>query len=56
VFTLLIGQAVFVDWDIQHGLMTVHQWSARSGLRPVNRADRERIDGSGQVEIIRPSW
>jgi hypothetical protein len=31
VFTLHIGQAAFVDWDIGHGLMTVHRWTPGSG-------------------------
>jgi hypothetical protein len=31
VFTLRIGQAAFVDWDIKRGLMTVHRWSRASG-------------------------
>jgi hypothetical protein len=30
VFTLHIGQATFVDWDINHSLMTVHRWSPRN--------------------------
>jgi hypothetical protein len=37
VFTLRIGQAVFVDWDIQHGLMTVHRWSPPSGYTVTSR-------------------
>jgi hypothetical protein len=32
VFSLRIGQAVFIDWDTGDGLMTVHQWSPRSFL------------------------
>ena len=31
VFTLHISQAVFIDWDIEHGLMTTHRWSPASG-------------------------
>lgn len=31
VFTLHIGQAVFVDWDINGGTMTIHRWSPPSG-------------------------
>jgi len=31
VFTLHIGQAVFADWDITHGQMTIHRWSSRTG-------------------------
>ena len=37
VFTLHIGQAVFLDWDIQHGHMTVHRWSPRSGYSMAGR-------------------
>ena len=33
VFRLRIGQAVFVAWDIDSGIMTVHQWSPRDGYR-----------------------
>ena len=31
VFVLHIGQAVFIDWDIKRGLMTVHRWSPPTG-------------------------
>jgi len=31
VYSLRIGQALFVGWDIEHGLMTVHRWSPRNG-------------------------
>jgi len=37
VFTLHIGQAVFVGWDLSHGLMTVHRWSPRSGYSETTR-------------------
>lgn len=37
VFTLHIGQAAFVDWDIDHGLMTVHRWSPRTGYAVASR-------------------
>jgi hypothetical protein len=37
VFTLHIGQAVFVDWDTQRGLMTVHRWSPQSGYGVASR-------------------
>jgi hypothetical protein len=30
VFSLRIEQAVFIEWDIGHGLMTVHRWSPGS--------------------------
>ncbi len=32
-FSLRIGQALFVAWDIDHGVMAVHQWSPRRGYR-----------------------
>jgi hypothetical protein len=31
VFTLHVGRAAFIDWEIDHGLMTIHRWSPRSG-------------------------
>lgn len=31
VFTLRIATALFIEWDIEHALMTVHRWSARGG-------------------------
>ena len=37
VFTLHIGQAVFVGWDTGRGLMTVHRWSPRSGYGMTSR-------------------
>lgn len=37
VFTLHIGQAAFIDWDIDHGLMTVHRWSPESGYAVASR-------------------
>ena len=37
VFTLHIKQAIFVDWDINHGLMTVHRWSPASGYAIASR-------------------
>ncbi len=37
VFTLHIGQAVFVGWDITRGLMTVHRWTPRGGYRITTR-------------------
>jgi hypothetical protein len=38
VFTLHIGQALFVDWDLKRGLMTVHRWSPRSGYSVASRS------------------
>jgi hypothetical protein len=38
VFSLLIKQAAFVEWDIEHGLMTVHQWSPHAGYSHASRA------------------
>jgi hypothetical protein len=37
VFALHIGQAVFIDWDIKRGLMTVHRWSRASGYTVASR-------------------
>jgi len=37
VFTLHIGQAVFVGWDINRGLMKIHRWSPRSGYSVATR-------------------
>ena len=38
VFTLHIGQAAFVDWDIQGGLMTIHRWSPPNGYSMARRS------------------
>jgi hypothetical protein len=37
VFSLGIEQAVFVDWDTEHGLMTIHRWSPQSGYAESSR-------------------
>ena len=37
VFTLHIGQAVFIAWDIKHALMTVHRWSPATGYTVTSR-------------------
>jgi hypothetical protein len=37
VFTLHISQAVFIDWDIEHSLMTTHRWSPASGYAVASR-------------------
>jgi hypothetical protein len=37
VFCLHIAQAVAIEWDTGHGLMTAHQWSPRTGYRKVSR-------------------
>jgi hypothetical protein len=39
VFALHITQAVFIDWDIKRGLMTVHRWSPVSGYAVASRPD-----------------
>ncbi len=31
MFILGIEQALFVEWDIERGVMTVHRWSLRDG-------------------------
>jgi hypothetical protein len=37
VFILRIGQAAFVGWDINRGLMTVHRWSPDRGYSMATR-------------------
>ena len=31
VFVLGVGRAVFVEWNLERGMMTVHRWSPRDG-------------------------
>lgn len=38
VFSLHIDQAVFIDWNIERGQMTVHRWSDRRGYRQSQRS------------------
>jgi hypothetical protein len=38
VFCLRIMHAVFVDWDIERGVMTVHKWSPEDGYRQASRS------------------
>jgi hypothetical protein len=37
VFALHIAEAMFIDWDTSHGLMTVHRWSPGSGYSVATR-------------------
>jgi hypothetical protein len=37
VFSLRIEQAAFIEWDTEHGLMTVHRWFPGSGYDQTNR-------------------
>jgi Pyridoxamine 5'-phosphate oxidase len=37
VFCLRIDKAVFIEWDIEHGLMTVHRWSPEGGHSQTTR-------------------
>jgi Pyridoxamine 5'-phosphate oxidase len=37
VFTLHITRAMFIDWDIEHALMTVHRWSPATGYAVASR-------------------
>ena len=37
VFSLRIEQAVFIEWDTGHGLMTIHRWSPGSGYSQTSR-------------------
>ncbi len=38
VFSLRIAQAVFIEWDTGHGLMTIHRWSLRRGYNKAMRS------------------
>jgi hypothetical protein len=37
VFSLHIEQAAFIEWDVEHGLMTVHRWSSAGGYSQASR-------------------
>jgi hypothetical protein len=37
VFWLHVAQAVFIEWDTGHGLMTIHRWSPRRGYSKAMR-------------------
>ena len=37
VFALGIATALFIEWDIERALMTVHRWSPRGGYRRTTR-------------------
>jgi len=37
VFSLRIDQAVFIEWDIERALMTVHRWSQEAGYSQASR-------------------
>jgi hypothetical protein len=38
VFVLGIGQALFVAWDLERGVMAVHRWSPRDGYSHTARS------------------
>ena len=38
VFCLEIEEAVFVDWELEQGVMTVRRWSAESGYSEATRS------------------
>ena len=38
VFMLRIAAALFIDWDLEQGLMTVHRWNPQSGYRRSTRS------------------
>jgi hypothetical protein len=38
VFALHIDLAVFIDWDLQRGQLTMHRWSNRSGYEQRHRS------------------
>jgi hypothetical protein len=33
VFTLFIAKAIFVEWDLEHGMMTIHRWAPHDPYR-----------------------
>jgi hypothetical protein len=33
VFVLGIATALFIEWDLEHGVMTTHRWDPRNGYR-----------------------
>jgi phage I-like protein len=35
VFALRIATALFVEWHLEHGLMTVHRWTPRGGYNQI---------------------
>jgi phage I-like protein len=37
VFSLAIATALFVEWDLEHGLMTVHRWTPQHGYHNTTR-------------------
>jgi hypothetical protein len=37
VFSLRIATALFVEWDLEHGLMTVHRWTPQHGYHNTTR-------------------
>ncbi|HEX4061395.1 MAG TPA: pyridoxamine 5'-phosphate oxidase family protein [Streptosporangiaceae bacterium] len=37
VFSLRIATALYVEWDLEHGLMTIHRWSPRDGYSATTR-------------------
>ena len=38
VYSLRIEQAVFIEWDTEHGWMTIHKWSPPGGYSKARRA------------------
>jgi hypothetical protein len=38
VYSLLIEQAAFIEWDTEHGWMTIHRWSSPGGYSKARRA------------------
>ena len=37
VFSLRIATALFVEWDLEHGLMTVRRWTPQHGYQTTAR-------------------
>jgi hypothetical protein len=38
VFSLRIGQALFVAWDLEHAVMTIHRWTPHAGYSRASRS------------------
>src|SRR5712692_4540654 len=52
VFVLRVGQALFVAWDLERGVMTVHRWSPRGGCSQTTRTYPWRGRRSRQRPVI----
>ncbi len=37
MFALRIATALFIEWDLDHGVMTTHNWTPQDGCRHSTR-------------------